>query len=128
MHKGLSHISLVPKWSGSESAVSLDEFLENIESAAKRGRWHSSDCLQIAALKLTDSARTLYNTCLDLHAESGTWEKCKKTYRERFREVHTDQYHFTRLQMARQDKNVGPQEIADRCTALPQKIMCKDSD
>ena len=30
--------------------------------------------------------------------------------------------------MARQAKNKGPQESADRCRALAQKVMCKDSD
>jgi len=43
VHKDLSLISVVPKWSGSGSAVSLEDFFENIESAAKIGRWHSSD-------------------------------------------------------------------------------------
>jgi len=128
VHKDLSLISLVPKWPGSESAVSLEEFFESIESAAKIGRWHSADCMQIAALKLTDSARTFYNTCLELHAEEATWDKFKKVCRERFRDVHTDQYHFMRLQTARQAKHEGPQEFADRCRALAQKVMCKDSD
>jgi hypothetical protein len=72
VHKDLSIILLVPKWSGSESAVSLEEFFENIECAAKIGGWHSSDCSQIAALKLTDTARTFYNTCLELHSEDAT--------------------------------------------------------
>jgi hypothetical protein len=115
-------------WSGSESAVSLEEFFKNIESAAKIGRWHLSECMQIAALKLTDSARTFYNMCSEFHAEDATWDKFKKAFRERFRDVHTDQYHFMRLQMARQAKHEGPQEFADRCRALAQKIMCKDSD
>jgi len=83
--------------------------------------------MQIAALKLTDSARTFYNTCLELHAEDATWDNFKKAFRERFRDVHTDQYHL-RLQTARQAKHEGPQEFADRCRALAQKIMCKDSD
>jgi hypothetical protein len=52
VHNDLSLISLVSKWSGSESAVSLEEFFESIESAAKRASWHSLDCMQIAALKL----------------------------------------------------------------------------
>ena len=43
VHKDLSLISLVPKWSGSDSAVSLEEFVESIESAAKIGRWDSAD-------------------------------------------------------------------------------------
>jgi len=128
VHKDLSLISLVPKWSGSETSVPLEEFFENIESAAKIGRWHSADCMQIAALKRTDSVRTFYNTCLELHAEDATWDKFKKAFRERFRDVHTDQYHFVRLQTARQAKHEGPQEFADRCRALAQKIMCKDSD
>jgi hypothetical protein len=127
-HKDVSLISLVPKWSVSESAFSLEEFFENIESAAKIGRWHSSHCMQIAALKLTVSARTFYNTCLELHSEDATWDNFKKAFRERFRDVHTDQYHFMRLQMARQGKHEGPQEFADRCRALAQKIMCKDSE
>jgi hypothetical protein len=94
VHKDLSLISLVPKWRGPESAVLLEEFFESIESAAKIGRWHTSDCLQIAALKLTDSARIFYNTCLELHAEEATWDKFKKALRERFRDVRTNQYHF----------------------------------
>ena len=105
VHKDLSLISLVPKWSGSESPASLEEFFENIESAAKIGRWHSSECIQIGALKLSDSARTFYNTCLELHTEDATWENLKKAFRKRFRDVHTDQYHFMRLQTARQAKN-----------------------
>ena len=84
--------------------------------------------MQIAALKITDSARTFYNTCLELHTEEATWDEFKKVYRERFRNVHTDQYHFMRLQTARQAKHEGPQEFADRCRALAQKVMCKDSD
>ena len=33
-----------------------------------------------------------------------------------------------RLQTARQANHEGPQEFADRCRALAQKVMCKDSD
>jgi hypothetical protein len=42
--------------------------------------------------------------------------------------VHTDQFHFTKLQTARQAKNEGPQEFADRCRGLAQKVMCKVND
>ena len=33
-----------------------------------------------------------------------------------------------KLQTARQAKNEGPQEFGDRCRALAQKVMYKDSD
>jgi hypothetical protein len=105
VHKDLPLISLVSKCSGFESAVSLEEFLENIESAARIGRWNSSDCMKITGLKLVDSARTFYNTSLELHAEDATWDKFKKAFRERFRDDRTDQYHFMKLQMAIQSKH-----------------------
>jgi hypothetical protein len=35
VHKDLSLISLVPKWSGAETAAPLEEFLDSIETAAK---------------------------------------------------------------------------------------------
>jgi hypothetical protein len=45
VHKDLSLISLVPKWSGSESAVPLEEFLASVHSAARIGNWDQRDCL-----------------------------------------------------------------------------------
>ena len=55
-HKDLSHISLVPNWSGLESAVPLEEFFVRIEVSAQIGRWEQADKLRIVFLKLTDSA------------------------------------------------------------------------
>jgi hypothetical protein len=34
VHKDLSLISLIPKWSGSESANSLEEFISTLEASA----------------------------------------------------------------------------------------------
>jgi hypothetical protein len=42
--------------------------------------------------------------------------------------VHTDQYHYARLQMARQGRNKSPQEFADRCRTLAQRITCQSDD
>jgi hypothetical protein len=91
VHKLLSLISLIPKRSGFESDVSLEEFLEDIESAARIGRWNSSDSMEIAALKFVDSARTFCKTILELHAENATCDKFKKAFRERLWDVRTDQ-------------------------------------
>jgi hypothetical protein len=74
-HKDLSLISLVPKWSGLESAVPLQEFFASIEGSAQIGRWEQADKLRIAVLKLTDSAKMFYNGCLELHGENATWEE-----------------------------------------------------
>lgn len=96
-------IFLVPKWLGSKSAVPPEEFLAAIGEAAKIGRWDDPDRVQIAALKLPDPAKSFYNTCSELHTEDTTGQKFKSVFRERFKDVHIDQYHFRRLQMARQD-------------------------
>ena len=84
--------------------------------------------LQRAALRLTDAARQFYNGCLELHSPGVIWQKFKDAFRQRFRDTHTDQYHFVRLQTARQGRNESPQEFADRCRELSQKIVCKLDD
>jgi len=57
VHKDLSLVSLVPKRSGSDSSIILEEFLSIIESAAKIGHWSYTDKREIAVLELTDSAK-----------------------------------------------------------------------
>jgi hypothetical protein len=58
VHKDLSLISLIPKWSGSQSSNSL-EFILTLEVSAHIGRWEAKDTLEIAALKLEGSVRVL---------------------------------------------------------------------
>jgi len=70
LHKELSLISLVPKWSGSESAISLEEFFSSMDGSARIGHWQEADCLQVAVLKLVESARTFYYSCPELHVET----------------------------------------------------------
>jgi len=61
VHKDLSLISLVPKWSGSESGIPLEEFISSIEGAASLWLLEDSDRLQVAILRLSDAAKQLYN-------------------------------------------------------------------
>jgi len=48
LHKDLSLITLVPKWTGSDSVVTLEEFISSIESSARLGRWQEKDQVEIA--------------------------------------------------------------------------------
>jgi len=97
LHKELSMIALIPKWSGTDSSVPLEDFLFSIVSSARIGRWTDADKWEIATLRLTDSARLFFQGCTELHGENGTWETFKAAFRRRYRDVHTDQYHFMRL-------------------------------
>jgi hypothetical protein len=60
VHKEFSLISLLPRWSGSESTNSLEEFISTLEASAGIGRWEPKDTVELAALKLEGSARVFY--------------------------------------------------------------------
>ena len=128
VHKDLSLVSLIPKWSGAATGISLEEFFSSIEGSTKIGCWEYRDLLQVAALKLTDGAKLFYSTCPELHSENVTWETFKEVFRKRYKDINTDQFHFMKLQTARQGKNEDPQQFADRCRALSQKILCRVND
>jgi hypothetical protein len=119
---------LIPKWFGLDSVIPLEDFFSNIEGSAQMGHWEESYKLRVAILTLTDSARTFYNGCPQLHEENVTWEQFKSAFRKRFRDVHSDQFHFMKLQTARQGRNESTQQFADRCKTLAKKIMVKTDD
>jgi len=83
------------------------------------------DRLRIATLRLTDAAKMFYNGFTELHEENANWEDYKSAFRWRFRDIHSDQYHFMKLHIARQGRNESHQEFADRCRGIAQKIMGK---
>ena len=128
VHKEPSLISLVPKWSRLDSAVTLEEFFASIEASAKIGRWEQNDQLQIAALKLMGPAKIFYQSCTELHEEGTTWQAFKNAFKRRYKDTNTDQYHFNTLQTARQGRNENHQEFSDRCRSLAQKVMGKSDD
>jgi len=45
VHKDLSFISLIPRWSGSESTNVLEEFISTHKASARIGRWEPKDTL-----------------------------------------------------------------------------------
>ena len=81
-HKDLSLISFVLKWSGLENGIPLEEFLTTVETCARIGFWDETDKLQVAALRLTDTARQCYNGYLELHSPGVTCQKFKDAFRQ----------------------------------------------
>ena len=126
--KDLSLISLIPKWSGTEKSVSVNEFFESVESSAKIGQWSEFDKIQITVLKLTDVAKAFYSSSPELHSTDISWENFKAKFLHRFRDVRSDQYHFMQLQTARQRKDENPREFLDRCRSLAMKTVPKVED
>lgn len=48
-------------------------------------------------------------------------------FRETFKNVQTNHYHFMQLQMVRKAKNERTQEFADGGRGFAQKVMCKSN-
>ena len=121
--KDLSLVTLVPKWSGTETASPLVEFFEAIEGTARIGNWSEADQIQICALRLTETARAFYSATPELRDPSITWQDFKASFFRRFRDVRTDQFHFTQLQQARQRSDETPSEFLDRVKILARRTM-----
>jgi len=60
--KDFSLIFFVPKWSGAETSVPLEEFLFSIDRESRIGHWDEADRLQVAILRLADPAKAFYIT------------------------------------------------------------------
>ena len=79
-------------------------------------------------MRLTGPAKVFYQSCTELHKEGTTWQAFKGAFKQRYKDTHTDQYHFTKLQTVRQGRNESPQEFPDGCRSLAQKVMGKSDD
>ena len=75
---------------------------------------------------MTGPARTFNRGCSELHVDDLTWQKFKEAFRNKYKNVHTDEYHFMRLQSARQARNEDPLQFADRCKGLAKKSKVDD--
>jgi hypothetical protein len=80
-------ISLVPKWSGLESAIPLEKALEIIKGTVKRGRWHPSEWLKLEMSKVADSASSLFNLYTKSNGEKISQEICETTIRVKYKVV-----------------------------------------
>ena len=58
-----------------------------------------------------------------LYADGLTWQQLKIVLRNRHKDVRTDQYHYMKLQTARQANNEHPQAFADRFRQVAHKIV-----
>lgn len=121
-------MSLVPRWSGTPNSAPLSEFLEAVETAARIGRWSEQDKVEIATLKLSDAAKSFYNTNRHSHRQEVKWETFKSALLTRFRDVRTARYHHAQLHQAKQKRDESPQSFADGCRGLAQKIIPQPDD
>jgi hypothetical protein len=99
--------NLVEPSKGDQSSVPVHEFFKAIDKAAEMGRLSAKDNLRLARLKLRvrGVAKSLYSTQPELKGENVEYVDFKAVFVQRFKEKQTDQYNYTRLQNASQEKD-----------------------
>ena len=87
-----------------------------------------SDKVEIALLKLVGPDKTFYTGYYEFHVEDLNRQRFKMVPKNRYKDVQKDQYHYRKLQTAREAKDEEPQAFADRSKELAGKIISKVVD
>jgi hypothetical protein len=87
------------------------------------GRLTSKDKVRLVRLKLKGIARAFYSAQLQLKLDDMTYEDFCTPFVNRFKDKHTDQYNYARLQNAVQEKNESPESFLDRLRKWCQRTI-----
>ena len=115
--------NLVEPWKGDSRSMSVVEFFESIDEAAEMGRLTVKDKVHLAKLKLRGVAKLFYSAQPELRADDVTYAAFRTAIINRFKDKHTDQYHYTRVQTASQEKGESPEMFLDRLRKLCQRTV-----
>ena len=121
-------VNLIEPWKGDSNSISATEFFESINEAAEMGHLSSKDKVRIARLKLKGPAKLFYLAQPQLKADDISFEEFRTAFKERFKDKHTDHYHYVRLQNASQEKNESPEAYLDRLRKLCQRTICSSNN
>jgi hypothetical protein len=95
----------------------------SINEAVEMGCLSSKDKVHVARLKLRVTARAFYTEQPSLRADDCTYEAFRTAFINRFKDKHTDQYNYARVQKASQEKNESPEVFLDRLRKLCQRMV-----
>jgi hypothetical protein len=86
------------------NSIPVVEFFESLDEAAEMGRLSAKDKVHLARLKLRGAAREFYSTQSQLKADDVAYGEFKNSFIQRFTDKHADQFHYTRLHNASQER------------------------
>jgi hypothetical protein len=87
------------------------------------GRLISKDKVRLARLKLRAASRIFYSAQPQLRADDISYEDFRTAFVSRFKDKHTDLYHYARMQNASQEKNERPEVFLGRPRKLCQRTI-----
>lgn len=120
--RDLTVSNLIENWSG-DGPVTVTEFFNKIDRAAKSGHWTDTDKITVAVLKLTGPAALFLNSSEEATREDVTYQRFREIFIERFKIKHLDQFHYSALQNATQHRHETPVQFADRCRRLCSRTI-----
>jgi hypothetical protein len=87
------------------------------------GRLTATDKVHLAKLKLKCPVKLFYTAQSDLRADDVAYMTFRTAFVNRFKDKHTDQYNYTTLQIASQEKNESTEVFLDRLRKLCQRMI-----
>jgi hypothetical protein len=121
-------VTEIPVWTGETKGKTVNEFFAQIESLAKVSGWTSEDKALIVKAKLQGLALQFLNGRAELGQDSCSYDNIKQALLDRFSDKLPDQYYYTRLQDAAQERDESAEEFGDRCRKLCQRTIRKVQD
>ena len=115
--------NLVDPWRGDSNSIPVMEFFESIDEAAEMGRLTAKDKVHLVKLKLKGAARAFHSAQVQLRADDVTYAALRTAFVNRFKDKHTNQYCYTRVQNASQEKGESPEMFLDRLRKLCQRTV-----
>ena len=85
------------------------------------GRLGSKDKIILARLKLRGADRVFYSAQPQLRVDECTYEEFRTAFVNLLKDKHTDQYHYSRMQNASQERNESPDVFLNRLRKLCQR-------
>jgi hypothetical protein len=126
--KDVSLVAGIKEWTGESKGRPVHEFLTQIETLAKVSGWTSQDKALIVKAKLQGLALQFLQGREELGKDRCPYEVLKQALIERFSDKLPDQYYYTRLQEAVQERDEGAEEFGDRCRKMCQRTIRKVQD
>lgn len=126
--KDVSLVAGIKEWTGESKGRPVHEFLTQIENLAKVSGWTSQDMALIVKAKIQGLALQYLHGREDLGTDGCPYEVLKSALVERFSDKLPDQYYYTSLQEAIQNKEEGAEEFGDRCRKMCQRTIRRVND
>jgi hypothetical protein len=124
--KDVSFVTEIQARTGETKGMTVHEFFAQIENLAKVSGWTNEDKALIVKAKLQGLALQFFSGRGEFVHDSCSYENSKQALVDRFSDKLPDQYYYTQLQDAAQERDESAEEFGDICRTLCQRKIERD--